>query len=77
MVFSQKVSKNIWCKTHELSVSLSNEHTEYCWVKPLKVLDISTHKDITINIVRFIEEKQKLGYKIECILSHWSDSWLI
>ncbi len=62
--FQERIWVTYWCKTNESSVRLSHEHVEYCWAKPEKALEISSHKDITINIIRFIEEKQKLGYSI-------------
>jgi len=55
-----------WCKiVTDVTIALSHKHNEYCWVKPKKALEISTHRDVKSTIARFIAEKQKLGYKIE------------
>ena len=60
------IGMTFWCKvTAEVSIILSHEHCEYRWVSPKKALELSTHKDVTSTIRRFIEEKEKLGYIIE------------
>jgi 8-oxo-dGTP pyrophosphatase MutT (NUDIX family) len=50
-----------WCKTKSKEVKLSNEHSEYKWLKPEDALEISEHHIVTSNIKQFIIEKKRLG----------------
>lgn len=60
------IGMTFWCKiSNDVSITLSHEHCEYCWVSPKKALEISTHRDVTSTIVRFIEEKQRLDYTLK------------
>ncbi len=54
-----------WCKTKTTKVILSEEHSEYKWLSPENALKIVTHHGVVSNITHFINEKKRLGYKIE------------
>ena len=49
-----------WCKTKQIDIQLSKEHTEFKWLQPEEALKISTHPDVTRCIEKFIEEKMRI-----------------
>ncbi|MFW9922408.1 MAG: NUDIX domain-containing protein [Candidatus Thorarchaeota archaeon] len=47
-----------WCKTQSIDIILSEEHTEYQWVKPGQAIDIVSHPAVKQYIQIQMEEKQ-------------------
>lgn len=57
------IGMNFWCKTNQLNVQLSNEHSDYKWCKLDEALKISTHSIVVRCIKKFISEKKRLTNK--------------
>jgi len=55
------IGLTFWCKTTTNDVILSNEHSEFRWLKPEAALGISEHHIVTRNLEKFINEKKRLG----------------
>jgi len=53
------------CKTKTTKIILSEEHSEYKSLSPEDALKFVTRQIVVSNITQFINEKKRLGYKIE------------
>jgi 8-oxo-dGTP diphosphatase len=50
-----------WCRTKETNVQLSDEHSDYLWIKPEKALKMLEHQVVKRCITKFINEQKRLA----------------